>query len=309
MREPAWAWVEAGARLPEEDPLAAALAAMQSHRQPCQEGDTEQRCLADPSFDEFLAGLREQKFQGQEANMRLALQDPVRWWGTALRRAVDRATVVELQQEPAEGTTASAAKRGVLLTLATGQLLARRDVSILPTPRFELDPSSLPDAAPPGAGAWKLRVMRLLPYRVAFDAARGGVALAWVEPALRLSPRLSLLSKVEPLDFESQGDRLSSTLGLRPTVHLGGVSLGVGPRASVHWKGERRFDWGLEVHGSVLQDREGVSVSVRESPFTGAPFRSLSVSLSLGDLNGLADAASRPAQESSIVRQIHHHPR
>jgi len=42
------------------------------------------------------------------------------------------------------------------------------------------------------------------------------------------------------------------------------------------------------VQASVLQDRVGVSVGVRESPFTGAPFRSLSVSLSLGDLNGLA---------------------
>jgi hypothetical protein len=131
-------------------------------------------------------------------------------------------------------------------------------------------------------------MMRLLPYRLAFDAAHGGVALAWVEPALRLSPRLSLLSKVEPLDYESQNDRLSSTLGLRPTLHLGGVSLGAGPRASLHWRGTRRLDWGLEVHGSLLQDRVGVSVGVRESPFTGDPLRSLTVSLSLADLNGLA---------------------
>ncbi|MFL5344517.1 MAG: patatin-like phospholipase family protein [Hyalangium sp.] len=288
LRDPAWAWVEQGTRLPKEEPLAAALAAVQSHRRPCREGDTAQLCLADPSFDEFLMGLRQQGFQGQEANMRVALQDPARWWGTTLRRAVDRATVVELQQEPAEGTMAAATKRGVRLTLAAGELLARGDVSIQPTPRFEFDPSSLPNATPPGSAAWKLRVSRLLPYRVAFDAARGGVALAWVEPALRLSPHLSLLSQVEPFDFESDNDRLSSTLGLRPTVHLWGVSLGAGPRASLHWNTARRFDWGLEVHGSVLQDRVGVSVGVRESPFTGAPFRSLLVSLSLADLNGLA---------------------
>jgi predicted acylesterase/phospholipase RssA len=288
LREPAWAWVEESPRLPEDDPLSAALAALRSHRRPCKAGDTEQLCLADPGFDEFLTGLREHGFQGQEANMRLALQDPARWWGTTLRRAMDRATVLELQQELPEGATASTARQGVRLGLAAGQLLARRDVSISPTPRFELDPSSLPAAPPPGAGAWKLRMMRLLPYRVAFDAAHGGVALAWVEPALRLSPRLSLLSQVEPLDYESRNDRLSSTLGLRPTLHLGGVSLGAGPRASLHWRGERRFDWGLEVHASVLQDRVGVSVGVRETPFSGAPFRSLSVSLSLGDLNGLA---------------------
>jgi hypothetical protein len=42
------------------------------------------------------------------------------------------------------------------------------------------------------------------------------------------------------------------------------------------------------VHGSLLQDRVGVSVGVRESPFTGDPLRSLTVSLSLADLNGLA---------------------
>lgn len=288
MREPAWAWVEEGARLSEEDPLAAALAAVRSHRRPCQEGDSERLCLADPGFDEFLTGLREHGYQGQEANMRLALQDPARWWGTMIRRAMDRATVVELQQAAPAGATASSARRGVRLGLAAGQLLARRDVNLAPTPRFEFDPSSLPASPPPGSGAWRLRLMRLLPYRVAFDAAQGGVALAWVEPALRLSPRLSLLSKVEPLDYESQNDRLSSTVGLRPTLHLGGVSLGAGPRASVHWRGARRFDWGLEVHGSVLQDRVGVSVGVRENPFSGEPFRSLSVSLSLGDLNGLA---------------------
>jgi predicted acylesterase/phospholipase RssA len=288
LQEPAWAWAEQGARLPEDEPLAAALAALRSHRRPCSEGDREQLCLADPGFDEFLAGLRQHGFQGQEAHMRLALEDPARWWGTTIRRAMDRATVVELQQAPAEGSTASAARRGVRLGLAAGQLLARRDVSISPTPRFEFDPSSLPAAPPPGAGAWKLRMMRLVPYRVAFDAAHGGVAVAWVEPALRLSPRLSLLSKVEPLDYESQNDRLSSTLGLRPTLHLGGVSLGAGPRASLHWKGERLLDWGVEVQASVLQDRVGVSVGVRESPFAEAPFRSLSVSLSLGDLNGLA---------------------
>jgi hypothetical protein len=288
LREPAWSWVEQGAGLPADEPLAAALAALRSHRRPCSERDPEQLCLADPSFDEFLAGLREHGFQGQEAHMRLALQDPARWWGTTIRRAMDRATVVELQQAPAEGSTASAARRGVRLGLAAGQLLARRDVNILPTPRFELDPSSLPAAPPPGSGAWKLRMMHLLPYRVAFDAAHGGIAVAWVEPAVRLSPRLSLLSKVEPLDYESQNDRLSSTLGLRPTLHLGGVSLGVGPRASLHWRGERLLDWGVEVQASVLQDRVGVSVGVRESPLSGDPFRSLTVSLSLGDLNGLA---------------------
>ena len=37
----------------------------------------------------------------------------------------------------------------------------------------------------------------------------------------------------------------------------------------------------------MLQDRLGVSVGVRENPFSGAPLRSLSVALSLGDLNGL----------------------
>lgn len=288
LREPAWAWVEEGDRLSENDPLAAALAAVRSHRRPCKGGDSEQLCLADPGFDEFLTGLREHGYQGQEANMRLALQDPTRWWGTTIRRAMDRATVVELQQDAPAGATASSAKRGVRLGLAAGQLLARRDVNLAPTPRFEFDPSSMPSSPPPGSGAWRLRMMHLLPYRLAFDAAHGGVALAWVEPALRLSPRLSLLSKVEPLDYESQNDRLSSTVGLRPTLHLGGVSLGAGPRASLHWRGTRRLDWGLEVHGSLLQDRVGVSVGVRENPFAGEPFRSLSVSLSLADLNGLA---------------------
>jgi predicted acylesterase/phospholipase RssA len=287
VREPAWAWVEAPSGLGPEDPVAAALAAARSHRRPCREGDAEALCLADPGFDAFLEGLRGQGFRAREASMKLALEDPARWWGTTLRRVVDRATVVELQQG-AEG--ASTARDGVRLALAAGQLWARRDVSSERTPRFELDPSSVPATAPPGSAAWKPWALHLVPYRVAFDAASGGVALAWVEPALRLSPRLSLLSQVEPLDYESENDRLSSTVGLRPTVHLGGVSLGLGPRASVHWTGgERRFDWGLVLHGAVLQDRLGVSVGVRESPFgDGRALRGLTVSLSLADLNGLA---------------------
>jgi hypothetical protein len=128
-----------------------------------------------------------------------------------------------------------------------------------------------------------------VPYRVALDAASGGVAVAWVEPALRVTPRLSLLSQVEPLDYESRNGRLSSTVGLRPTVHWSGLSLGLGPRASVHGTGgERRFDWGLALHGAVLQDRLGVSVGVRQSPFGDEkPLRGLTLSLSIADLNGL----------------------
>jgi len=287
VREPTWAWVEAPSGLEPEDPVAAALEAARSHRRPCREGDAEARCLADPGFDAFLEGLRAQGFRAQGANMKLALEAPARWWGTTLRRVMDRATVVELQQA-SEEDSASTARSGVRLALGAGQLWARRDVGSERTPRFELDPSSMPTEAPPGSRAWKPWALHLVPYRVALDAA-GGVALAWVEPALRVTPRLSLLSQVEPLDYESRNGRLSSTVGLRPTLHWSGLSLGLGPRASVHWTGgERRFDWGLALHGAVLQDRLGVSVGVRESPFgDGKPLRGLTVSLSLADLNGL----------------------
>ncbi|MBU8898696.1 patatin-like phospholipase family protein [Corallococcus sp. M34] len=286
-----WAWASGDVSLPHGDSVAAALAAARSHRRACGERDTEALCLEDPGFDAFLAGLRAQGFQAQDPSMKLALEDPARWWGTTLRRVVDRATVVELQEtNNAPDAPPSTARDGVRWVLAAGQLWTRRSALNGPTPRFELDPSSVPRTAPPGASPWKPWALHLLPYRVAFDAANGGVAAAWLEPALRLSPSLSLVSQVEPIDFESEHNRLSSTVGLRPTVHINGVSLGLGPRASVHWAGsERRFDWGFAAHAAILQDRLGVSVGVRESPFQdGGALRGLTVSLSLADLNGLA---------------------
>ena len=77
------------------------------------------------------------------------------------------------------------------------------------------------------------------------------------------------------------GQRTSSTIGIRPALHLGGLTLNAGPRFAVHWNGGT--DWGGEVGVSMLQDRLGVSVGVRQL----SGFNDLFIALTVSDLNGM----------------------
>jgi hypothetical protein len=136
---------------------------------------------------------------------------------------------------------------------------------------------------------------RLVPYRVTLDVAKGGLALSWLEPALRLGPYFSILSTAQLVDMEFGKSRTSTTIGLRPTVHLGGLSVSAGPRFSVHWSGGTA--WGAEAGISVLQDRLGISAGVRS--FSGA--HDVFVALTVSDVNGmvywLTPWAKRPPVE------------
>ena len=88
------------------------------------------------------------------------------------------------------------------------------------------------------------------------------------------------------VDAELSAGRVSSTFGLRPTVHLGGVSLGLGPRAAVHWSGPERVDLGAEGFVLVLQDRLGLSLGVRELSLSRGTAGAVFVALTIADLNG-----------------------
>ena len=128
-----------------------------------------------------------------------------------------------------------------------------------------------------------IAAFHLIPYRIAFDVSRGGFALAWLEPDLLLTRWFSIPSIIEPVDYESHDDRLSSTIGALPSVHFLGLSLGAGPRFSIHWPTSKGTDLGLETRLSVLQDRFSLGVGWRQ--FTGSDHK-LFVFLSLGDVNG-----------------------
>jgi hypothetical protein len=163
-------------------------------------------------------------------------------------------------------------------------LLARGEAQRGPAPRLELDPSTLPDEPGPGQGAWRLALAHVLPYRLSLDVARGGFGLAWLEPVLRLSPRLSAQSVLQPVVLEARDGRWSTAAGALALVRVAGLSLGGGPVATFRWRGGAVV--GFEARLAAVQDRAGVSVGLRDVG-PGRPEASWYVSLFAADLNGL----------------------
>ncbi len=281
LGEPSWAWLDTYWTRTPGEPFTAALDALTARRQRCLPSAREALCLVELSFDEFLDQLTGRGYRPRDPAMRLALEDRAAFWSNTLRKAMDRSIAVELSNG---GGESSSFRDKLLMALSAGELWTRGDLSRKDTPRLQLDPSTIPAAPPPGTGRLRIASVHLLPYRVAFDLARGGVALAWIEPALRLRPWLSLVSSVELVDLEFSPQRASSSFGLRPTLHLGPVSLAAGPRFAVHWRGGA--DLGAAVQVGLLQDRVELAVGPRS--LSGGKARDIFVSLSFSDLNGMA---------------------
>jgi hypothetical protein len=242
----------------------------------CTEHDREALCISDINFDDFLTGLRDAGYQSESRAMRLAIEDRKQFWRETFQRAFDRATTIELTSGSAAD---SAQRKGVLFGLSAGEVWTRGDVNGSSV-RFTLDPSTIPSVPLADGPTWAIWAAHALPYRVALDVARGGLALSWIEPALRLGPNFSILSTLQLVDIEFS-HRTSSTFGLRPALHLGGLTLYAGPRLAVHWNGGA--DWGGEVGLSILQDRLGLSVGVRQL----SGFNDVFVALSVSDVNGM----------------------
>ncbi|SEL02149.1 Patatin-like phospholipase [Stigmatella aurantiaca] len=284
-REPAWAWLKdfsAGA----PDPAMAAVAeALLSRKAPCTQKSPEALCVEDLPFAAFIAALREHGYTPQSEPMRQAMEDVNGWAMRTLRRVLDRSHTIE-RQEPAQST---GVRNALLLAHSAGQLWLRRAEDLAPTyPRFVWDVSTIPGTNAAGRGGGLRAAAHLLPYRMSFDVAHGGIALAWVEPALHLSSRVSLLSTVEPLDIQSEKDRVSSTVGLRPALRLGDVTVSTGPRISFPWVNGNGVEVGSELRVGGLQDRVGLSVGVRRMFADRDEGQGWFVALSVSDINGLA---------------------
>ena len=146
--------------------------------------------------------------------------------------------------------------------------------------RFTLDPSSIPSVPLADGPRWPIWVAHWSPTGPRWTWRRGGWRCRGFEPALRLGPNFSVLSTLQLVDIEF-GKRTSSTFGIRPAVHLAGLTVSAGPRFAVDWNGGT--DWGGEVGVSMLQDRLGVSVGVRQL----SGFNDLFVALSVSDVNGM----------------------
>jgi predicted acylesterase/phospholipase RssA len=278
-----WSWLGPPEAPRPGDSAAIALSVLLARKQPCTELDLEPLCAAELSFDEFLGGLADSGYQPAGPAMRLALSDPRRWVTVTLRKALDRTIAIELDPSlPGD----MAQKEQVLFALGAGELWARGGEGKTSSVQFVLDPSTVPER-PLASGRWlPIVAAHLVPYRVALDVAQGGVALSWLEPALRIGSRFSLLSTVQPVDAELSAGRVSSTFGARTTLHLGGLSAGLGPRVAVHWSGPKRVDLGAEASLLALQDRIGLSVGVRELSLSRGTAATVFVAITIADLNG-----------------------
>src|SRR5262245_51539155 len=173
--------------------------------------------------------------------MRLALSAPPPWLTPTFRKALDRTLAIELDPSR-RGDMAQ--KDQVLFALGAGELWARGGENRSSSVRLVLDPSTVPPGPVAHGKWWPIVAAHVVPYRVALDFAHGGVALSWLEPALRIGPWFSLQSTIQLVDAELSSGNVSSTFGLRPTLHFGGVSVGAGPRAAVHWTHPDRVDFG-----------------------------------------------------------------
>ena len=282
-RSAEWSWLGPPQEARPGDPVSIALSVLFARKQPCTELDLEPLCAAELPFDEFLSGLAAAGYQPGGPAMQLALSDPQRWVTSTLRKGLDRTIAIEL--DPARRAD-MAQKEQVLFALGAGEFWARGGESRTSGVRFVIDPSTVPDRPLVGRNWLPIVAAHAVPYRLALDVARGGVALSWLEPVLRIGRRFSLLSTVQPVDAELSASRVSSTFGVRPTMHFGGLSVGLGPRAAVHWSGPGRVDLGAEGSVLVLQDRLGLSLGVRELSLSRGTAGAVFVALTIADLNG-----------------------
>ena len=280
LAEPAWSWL-GEPQLPPGDQLGAALAAVTSRTGPCREGANESLCLADPTIDELLDALQRSGYVPASAPMREALSDRDRWAADLAERLADRAAAVEISSS----RQADRAPSDVVLTgLGLGQLWARRARNLSGGLSLELDPSTIPKRSPRGVSSAWLVAAHVIPYRVSLDVVRGGAAFSFIEPALRLSSRVSIDSIADLLTVEGSG-RLASTLGLILTVRASGVALGAGFESVLPWNGDSVLAPGVIGRIGLMQERLAITFGVRS---LSSGHQAALVALSVSDLNGLA---------------------
>lgn len=275
FREAPWSWLAEAAKNHPRDDLEVALEVLMSKRVPCDTGEAEALCLADPEFRDLIIGLRAAGFAPQDESLRVAFEDPDRWMVTFSRRLVDRGLA----------SADSGAVKGsdvVLFGMRAGELLLRREEQQT-WPRFALDGSSVPDGPiRPDRSPAAAELAHVVPYRLGVEVAGGGLTFSWLEPSLHFGPAFSLQSKLDLVDLH--GWRGSSTVGLLPTLMLFGTALSVGPRWTVPWT-QAPAAPGLEARLAVLQERLAIATGVRS---LSKDEREFFLTLSVSDLNGLA---------------------
>ena len=280
LREPGWRWLEDGASPRTEDAnLGAVAGALLSAHAACSEHSREALCVRDLSFPELIQALQDRGYRPVEHNMQAALADPAAWGRRTARKALDRS--LDGQRAAADD---GALKGTIQRALGVGELWMRGFTPGASYPRLDLDPSSIPGESLAQHDPGRRLLAHVIPYRIGFDVHEAGISLSWVEPALRLSRNVSLMSEVSPIDYESVHGRLFSTVGLLPTLHVLGTSFSAGPRLSVDWA-DGTLATGAELRVGFLQDRLAFGVGARDFPLQS---RNVFILVSLADLNGTA---------------------
>ncbi|MBS2020954.1 MAG: patatin-like phospholipase family protein [Deltaproteobacteria bacterium] len=277
-----WRWLDdLGLRLL-NDPLDAVLRAATSKRKPCTHDDADALCLVDLTFDEFLAALDANGYRPSDQSMKAVIKDRGRWWNTMVQRTLDRAASIEL------GQSSTPTSEGVLTAVSAGEVVTRRMLSKQPFPSLDRDPSTVPGDDVPRLRSWTRFAAHLIPYRLALDVAKGGIALSWVEPEWWFSDVVSVPTIFQAVDYEHARARFNTVVGLRPTLHLFGLSLGVGPRLAFHWQNEIGPEVGAEVRLAGVQDRFALTLGARTLRTNGSlTFADGFIALEIADLNGL----------------------
>ncbi|MGO9764022.1 MAG: patatin-like phospholipase family protein [Myxococcaceae bacterium] len=281
LKTPQWQWL--GAEPPvlkSVGSMGKAVEVLLSQPIACEQGALEKLCFDELSFDAFLEGLVAEGYVADSDSMRTALESRRRFFTATLKRAVDRAATISIQTpiDDSSGTESM-----VNLGIGATELLTRSQTYETGV-RFVFDPSSIPSEPLADGSYVPIVLAHLIPFRVALDIVGGGVAFSWLEPELWLARWFSFDSTLQLVDIQFSPSRTATTLGVRATGHVGGVSLGVGPRWSLYWTGSNAYNWGIEFDLAFLQDRFGVSFGFRSITPSGwqTPF----VALTIADLNG-----------------------
>jgi hypothetical protein len=256
------------------------LAVLLSNPIACEPGATERLCFGELSFDAFMTELVAEGYVGESENMRTALDSRRRWFTGTLKRAVDRAATVEIQQPSGMDTGTEGM---VNLGIGATELLTRSQTYETGV-RFVLDPSSIPTTPLANGSYLPIVLAHLVPYRVALDVVGGGLALSWIEPELWLAKWFSLDTTLQLVDIQFSPAVTATTLGLRAVGHVGAFGIAAGPRWSLYWSGSDASNFGVEFDLTFLQDRFGLSFGFRN--ITPAGWYSPFVALTIADLNG-----------------------
>jgi predicted acylesterase/phospholipase RssA len=276
---PEFAWLEPWERELPGDAVAQTLSALTAKRLPCSALSAAPHCLGDPSFDELVESLQQAGYRPVSKAMATALADREAWMSGLVRKLSDRSASIELENAARAGERPG---EGLLLGVGAGELWSRRALQMRETPRLVIDPSSIPGRPLPGTVSGGLLLGHLVPYRVSLDVAKGGIALSWLEPQLRLTPWFSVQSITDVIDIDGNG-RFGASFGALPTFTALGASLSGGLRWTTRLDTQPKLP-GWVVRLALAQERLSIALGMR----TLEPAeRAWSVTLSISDLNGL----------------------